>query len=165
MYYKVMKNGDVVDVLDNVVYLRYQVKHDRMVLCDKQEAQAISSSDGKTIWHEVSLRGMPIDGYDTVRLEEIDESEYRRLKIFNGDTPEMVVDRFVKSVLVDKETGQLVESLRRLYLHQKIDKSKVIELCNSGKITSDQMERVLGNQYTLPFYLMRTVKRCAPLLW
>lgn len=30
MFYKVIKNGKVIDVLDKLVYLKYQPKYDRM---------------------------------------------------------------------------------------------------------------------------------------
>ena len=73
MFYKVIKNNRVIDVLDQIVFLKYQPKHNLMVLCNESEAQAILSSDKNTIWHETTLYNIPINGYDTVRLEEIDE--------------------------------------------------------------------------------------------
>ena len=57
MYYKVIKNNKVIDVLDRLVYLKYQKKHNRMVLCNKSEAQAFFSSDRKNIWHTETLYG------------------------------------------------------------------------------------------------------------
>ena len=78
MFYKVIKDEKIIDVLDKLVYLKYQKKHDRMVFSDEEEAQAISSSDGKHIWHEESLYKIPKNGYDTVRVEKIDEYEYSR---------------------------------------------------------------------------------------
>ena len=92
MFYKVLKDGHVIDVLDQLVFLKYQPKHKIMVLCEESEAQAILSSDKNHIWHESSLYKIPVQGYDTVRLEEIDEYEYKRLKIFNGNTPEEIMD-------------------------------------------------------------------------
>ena len=55
MYYKVLKNNKVIDVLDKLVFLKYQPKHKIMVLCDENDAQAILSSDKNTIWHEETL--------------------------------------------------------------------------------------------------------------
>ena len=52
MFYKVVKDGKVVDVLDRLIYLKYQEKYDRMIFCDEEEAQAIYSSDGKHIWQK-----------------------------------------------------------------------------------------------------------------
>lgn len=99
MYYKVMKNNRVIDVLDQLIYLKYQPKHKTMVLCDVNEAQAILSSDKNTIWHERSLYNIPIDGYDTVELVEIDEYEYKQLKMLNLSTPQAIIDEFLLELI------------------------------------------------------------------
>ena len=87
MYYKVIKNNKIIDVLDHLTYLKWQPKNKIMLLSDLNEAQAILSSDGNTIWHVDGLYDLPINAgeYDTVELVEIDdEYEYKRLKILNG---------------------------------------------------------------------------------
>lgn len=99
MYYKVMKNNKVVDVLDKLIYLKYQPKHKIMVLCDINEAQAILSSDMNTIWHEKTLYKIPVKGYDEVEILPIDQFEYKQLKMLNGKTPEEIIDAFVVSLL------------------------------------------------------------------
>ena len=71
MYYKVLKNNKVIDVLDNLIYLKWQPKHKIMVLTDESDAQAILSSDKNTVWHEQTLYNVPVNGYDTVKIEEI----------------------------------------------------------------------------------------------
>lgn len=99
MFYKVMKDGKVIDVLNQLVYLKYQPKHKLMVLCSENEAQAILSSDKNTIWHEETLYRIPVDGYDTVALEQIDKYEYEQLKVLNGKTPQEIVDLFLLELL------------------------------------------------------------------
>jgi hypothetical protein len=94
MYYKVLKNDKVIDVLDHLVFVKYQEKHNIMIACDKSEAQAIISSDGEYIWHVVGLYRIPKDGYDIVELVEIDEYEYRKLKMLNLKTPEDIIDEY-----------------------------------------------------------------------
>lgn len=102
MYYKVLKNNKVIDVLHNLTYLKYQPKNKIMVLCGLNEAQAILSSDGRTIWHEKSLYELPVSGmFDTVEAVEIDEYEYKQLKMLNGETPEEIIDCFMLSLLED----------------------------------------------------------------
>lgn len=101
MFYKVIYNNKVIDVLDKLIFLKYQKKYNRMILCDEHEAQAIMSSDEKYIWHEKTLYNIPIDGYDTVELIKIDEYEYNKLKILNGETPEQIIDGLVLSLLED----------------------------------------------------------------
>lgn len=134
MYYKVIFNDKIIDVLDRLVYLKHQEKHNRMVLCDESKAQAIFSSDGSEIWHVDGMYDVPIDGYETVRLEEIDKYEYKRLKALNLGTVEDVIDRFVKSV-IDGDTSLLSDSLKRLYSHKEIDEVTVVKLCETHKMT------------------------------
>ena len=95
MFYKVLKNNKVIDVLDHLTYLKWQPKNKIMLLSDLNEAQAILSSDGNTIWHVEGLYDLPVDGYDTVNVVKIDEYEYKQLKTLNGKTPEEIIDGFL----------------------------------------------------------------------
>lgn len=99
MFYKVMKNGKVIDVLDKLIYLKWEPKHKIMVLCDENEAQAFLSSDQNTIWHEKTLYRIPVDGFDTVELYEIDIYEYKQLKMLNCKTPEEIADAVILDLL------------------------------------------------------------------
>ena len=101
MFYKVIKDEKVVDVLDKLVFLKYQNKYKRMIFCKEEDAQAIFSSDRKTIWHEETLYRIPVDGYDTVRVEKINEYEYKQLKMLCGKTPEEIIDAFVLSLIYE----------------------------------------------------------------
>lgn len=94
MFYKVIYKDKIIDVLDKLNYLKYQKKYDRMILCEESEAQAILSSDEQHIWHEETLYNIPVAGYDTVELEEIDEYEYKQLKVLNCKTPEQIIDEY-----------------------------------------------------------------------
>lgn len=99
MYYKVLKNNKVIDVLDKLIYTKWQNKHKIMVLCTENEAQGVLSSDGNRIWHESSLYKIPVDGYDDVVIEEIDQYEYETLKVLNFRTPEEIFDEAVMLML------------------------------------------------------------------
>lgn len=99
MYYKVIKDNKVIDVLDNLIFLKYQKKHNRMMLSNEEEAQAILSSDGNHIWHEKSLHKIPVDGYDTIELEEIDIYEYEKLKRLNCKSIEEILDEYTLSLI------------------------------------------------------------------
>lgn len=94
MFYKVIYNNKVIDVLDQLIFLKYQKKYNRMVLCEEHEAQAIMSSNGKHIWHEKTLYNIPIDGYDTVELIKIDKYEYEQLKVPRAKSPEEIIDEY-----------------------------------------------------------------------
>ena len=101
MFYKVIKNNKVIDVLDHLTYLKWQKKNKIMLLSDEGEAQAILGSDNNTIWHVEGFYDLPVNGYETVKLVEIDEYEYKQLKMLNGKTPEEIIDAFVISLLED----------------------------------------------------------------
>jgi len=94
MFFKVLKNNKVIDVLDNLVYLKWQPKHKTMVLCDENEAQAILSSDKNTIWHEETLYKIPVSGYESVSVQEVDEFEYKQLRVLNMKSPESIIDEY-----------------------------------------------------------------------
>lgn len=94
MFYKVLKNNKVIDVLDNLIYLKWQDKHKIMILTDENDAQAILSSDKNIIWHEETLYKVPVNGFDTVRIEEIDEYEYKQLKMLNGKSIDEILDAY-----------------------------------------------------------------------
>ena len=99
MYYKVMKNNKVIDVLDNLVYLKWQNKHKIMVLTEEKYAEAILSSDQRNIWHVEGMYDIPVEGYDTVTLEKIDKYTYEQLKVLNYKTPEEIIDNFVLQLI------------------------------------------------------------------
>ena len=94
MYYKVIKDNKVIDVLDRLTFVKYQKKHNIMIACEKSQAQAIISSNGDYIWHVDGLYKIPVDGYDTVDLVEIDKYEYNQLKVLNLKTPEAIIDEY-----------------------------------------------------------------------
>ena len=99
MYYKVLKDNKVIDVLDHLTYLKWQPKNKIMLLCGEGEAQAILSSDGNTVWHVDGLYDLPVDGYDVVSVVEIDQYEFEQLKILNGKTPEQIADELILDLI------------------------------------------------------------------
>ena len=98
-YYKVLKDGKVIDVLDHIHYLKYNKKHNRMFNSIEADAEAILSSNGKYEWHVRGLNKIPVKGYDTVYLEPIDVYEYNNLKMMNGHTYEEIVDSVILSLV------------------------------------------------------------------
>lgn len=100
MYYKVLKDNKVIDVLDQLIYLKYQPKHKIMVLTSEDDAQAILGSDKNTIWHERTLYNIPVkNDYDVVDLVEIDKFEYDKLRVLNLKTPQEIVDETILYLL------------------------------------------------------------------
>lgn len=94
MFYKVIYNGNVVDVLDGLVFVRYNTKLKTMMLCDENHAQAVLSSDANSAWHTEEMYRVPAQGYKTVELVKIEQMEYDRLKALNYKTPEEIIDAY-----------------------------------------------------------------------
>lgn len=105
MYYKVIKDEKVIDVLKELRYLKYHPKFKCMFNAEGiEDAQAIFSSDEKYIWHVNTLRKIPVEGYDTVKLVPIDVYEYDNLKMMHNRTYEEIVDSVILSLV---ESGVL----------------------------------------------------------
>ena len=96
MYYKVIKNNKVIDVLDHLKYFKWQSKHKIMILTDVSDAQVVLSSDESTFWHTETLYKLPNDApeFEIVEIFSIDEHEYRQLKALNMKTPEAIIDEY-----------------------------------------------------------------------
>ena len=104
MAYKVIRNKQVIDVLPRLTYVKYQLKHNILLLCDEKDAQGILSSDGTTAYHIATLLPFPVDNFLNVSLEEITTQEYEQLKAFHLKTPE----EDAEAVLLDlMERGML----------------------------------------------------------
>lgn len=99
MYYKVIKDNKVIDVLDHLVFVKYQAKHNMMIACARKGAQAILSSDCKYIWHAKGLQEIPVVGYDTVEVIQIDKYEYDHLKLLSLRTPQEIIDEYTLQLI------------------------------------------------------------------
>ncbi len=102
MLYKVIKNNRVIDVLSQLVFCRYDESIDTVITCSEEDAQAILSSSKNYIWHISSYPSFPksvANKYDTVDIVEIDEYEYKQLKILGYKTPEEIIDAYTLSLI------------------------------------------------------------------
>ncbi len=99
MYYKVIKNNKVIDVLDRLIFVKYHEANGIMVACARNVAQAIMSSDYKYIWHANGLNSIPVDGYDTVDVVQIDQYEYEQLKLFNLRSIDELIDEYTLQLI------------------------------------------------------------------
>lgn len=99
MFYKVIKNRNVVDILSSLQFVKFQQKHKILLLCNEEDAQGILSSTGDTAYHLPSLNPFPIDSFATVTLEEITEHEYNQLKAAHCMSPEEIIDQYTMSLL------------------------------------------------------------------
>ena len=98
MYYKLLKNDTVVDVLNQLIYLKYDEHLKMMVNTVINHANAVLSSDKNHCWHILGLPRSSVE-MDTVELVEISEAEYERLRALNFKTPEEIIDAYTLSLL------------------------------------------------------------------
>jgi len=80
MFYKVIKDNEIIDVLDNITFVKIQIVHNRLIVCPEKFAQGILSSNGANVWFVNGLIEENINEYQTVELIEVDETEYNILK-------------------------------------------------------------------------------------
>ena len=105
MYYKVVKDNKVIDVLDNLTYLKYQPKNKIWLLSGEEGAQAILASDKNTIWHDKTLYDIPneiVDNYATVSVVPINKFEYEQLRVLNLRSSEEIIDAYTLLLLQDE---------------------------------------------------------------
>lgn len=98
MFYKAVKDGRVVDVLDRIDYVRYDKRHDAMYYCEPSNSNAFLSQDHHSFWRVRSME--PCDKeITTVVLTEIDESEYMQLRALSMKTPEEIIDAYTLALV------------------------------------------------------------------
>ena len=77
MYYKIITNNEIIDVLFNPFYVVQSI-NGMFKRAQRLEAQGVRSSDGNMIWHVEGFK--PLPGYQLVQMVEITEKEYELLK-------------------------------------------------------------------------------------
>lgn len=85
MYYKVIGEGTVLDVLKQPQYVTFQERNKLIILCERSGARGVLSSDGSTVWHVAGWKEIPLPDVISVQLVEIDEKEYEILKSAIGE--------------------------------------------------------------------------------
>ncbi len=98
MFYKVIKNRNVIDVLSSIQFVKFQPKHRVLLLCNEEQAEGILSSNGDTAYHLSSLNPFPVDEFATVSLEKITEHEYNQLKKQHCMSVEEIIDEYTASL-------------------------------------------------------------------
>ena len=99
MYYKVIQNQRTIDILDSLKYVKYQLKHRTLLLCDKKEACGVLSSNGSTAYHTSEYLPFPCDDFPTVTIEEITKAEYDSLARLHLKTPEEIAQEIMMDLI------------------------------------------------------------------
>ena len=99
MFYKVIKDGKVLDVIDRIVYVRYNKRHNDVHICDPENSNAFLSSDKSRCWRVQSMRPCEMD-FETVVVQQITEQEYMQLKALTLRTPEEIIDAYTLALVM-----------------------------------------------------------------
>lgn len=78
--YKFILNGNVVDVVKNIRYLRYLKKSHHVVGSDKSSANCVQGSNGRDVYGIQGAKLPEYLNYPTVIIKPVDSDEYNRLK-------------------------------------------------------------------------------------
>lgn len=79
MFYKVLHNKMLIDLLTGIEYVRYLPKQKRIVRTDSQSANGIMGSDMNTVYHLVGRPYTFPNEIKSVEVVRISEEEYGRL--------------------------------------------------------------------------------------
>lgn len=103
--FKVVENGQIIDVLENLKFVKCLPKSKKIIMVDERQANGIMSSNDNVVYH---LFGTPYTFEDekrTVRFEEIDAEEYEKL-----------TQQVKKNERLEERVRELEKMLKELYL-------------------------------------------------
>ena len=120
MYYKVIFNDKIVDVLVSPIHVRYQQRNDLFLICDPKNADGVISSDGSSIF----LTNENLIGADPllVTLEEIDAAEYNILR------SKLAVNRAIDNNIEDDENIEAIDVVKSLIQQQLEEQAETLAL-------------------------------------
>lgn len=77
--YKILHNNQIIDVMEDVRYVKCLPKSQKLIAVDKAQANGIVSSDGDTIYHILETKNTFNTEKLSVQIMEITEKEYEEL--------------------------------------------------------------------------------------
>ena len=80
MFYKIMYNNMVIDLLNEVRWVRYLPNSKRLVATDSQAANGVMGSDHNTVYHIFGKPYTFANEVKTIEVVKIDALEYDRLQ-------------------------------------------------------------------------------------
>lgn len=77
--YKILHNNQIIDVMEDIRYVKYLPKSQKLIAVDKAQDNGIVSSDGDTIYHILGTKNTFNTKKLSVQILEITEEEYKEL--------------------------------------------------------------------------------------
>lgn len=151
MFYMVIQNDTIIDVLYGIDYVRTQVVHNILMSCDKEYAEGILSSDTSTIYYCPDLIEENVKGYPSVTLIEIDENRYNQLK----ETLELnqSIDYKEEDIIENDEVEIPIEEKITLDFIRESKIKEMSNACNKKIIAGFDMELLDGKSHHFDFTL------------
>jgi hypothetical protein len=148
----------VVDVLEELVYVKYQKRNDIVIRCNYEDnPMGIISSDQNNIWHLEELVCFPVDGYETVKLIEIDKDEYDILKAALDENKEVIEPEPEPEPEEPEESEPTEEDIIDANTLELVRNSKITEMdktCN--QVITNGFDIVLSDELSHHFSLKIT---------
>ena len=144
MYFKIIYNALVIDILDSVQYVRWLKRGKKFVKTEMTSANGILASDGINIYH---VEEMPdFDGmgnYKTVHMLQIEKEEYDRLKsqMVEGDV--IYVDESIFST--EEKLRFEISNLKKQLAAVSNQSHKATDDLNAVKIENQELLKQLEN--------------------
>lgn len=114
MFYKVIKENTIVDAMESVSYVRQNLINKVIITSPAEICNGILSSDGTTVWH---LNGQPefVQGeFETVKLVEIEESEFTQIKeVLTDSTSVDVNDERIREPMSTTEMLEKFDAMQK----------------------------------------------------
>lgn len=161
MYFKIIYNALVIDILDSVQYVRWLKRGKKFVKTEMTSANGIFASDGINIYH---VEGMPdFDGmgnYKTVHMLQIEKEEYDKLKsqMVEGD----VIYTNEAAFSTEEKLRLEISSLRKQLAAISNQNHKVIEDLADVKVKNldllKQLKDIKAENIELKSQMMTTRK-------
>ena len=116
MMYKFIHNGNVIDVVENIKYLRYLKKSHHIVTTDASTANCVQASNNRDVYALLGAN-LPVNiPYKTVVIKKIGKEEFESLKVLlnnnvtiHGDSVELHAAREQKIEELSKECSDVIQ--------------------------------------------------------
>ena len=102
--YKIIENGQIIDVLETLQFVKCLPKTQKTIIVDERQANGIMSSNGNEIYHLVNMPNTFCEHKKSVYFEKIDEEEYKRL-----------TSQLKENARLEKRVEELERIIRELY--------------------------------------------------
>lgn len=103
--FKIIENGQIIDVVENLKFVKCLPRSKKMILVDERQANGIMASNGNEVYH---IYGTPYtfeEGKRTVLFQQIEAEEYEKL-----------TQQVKKNEALENRVRELERLLKEIYL-------------------------------------------------